>query len=121
MTAQAKYFHDRLVLLLLSINLFSALAASLFVLLKLGSNHGTSYIVQCRDCSNIADINRFTNGGVVQLLSFVGFAVLVAGLHFYLSLRCYRINRQLAIIILALGILLLLLGIIVSNALLVLR
>jgi hypothetical protein len=38
-----------------------------------------------------------------------------------LSLRAYKIHRQLAIAVLSLGILLLLLTIIISNALLVLR
>jgi hypothetical protein len=121
MTSTAKYFHDRLILLLLSTNVFLAFLASIFMLLRLSTNHGNGYIVQCRDCSNLANINRFTNGSVTQLLSFVGFALLVLAVHFTLSLRCYRINKQLAVTILALGILLLVLGIIVSNALLVLR
>lgn len=121
MTNLTQYLHDRLILLLLSINVFLAFAASIFVLLQLSSSHGNGYIVQCRDCSNVSDINRFTNGSVVSLLAFIGFALLVTVIHIFLSMRTYRIHRQVAVTILALGTLLLILTIIVSNALLVLR
>jgi hypothetical protein len=115
------YFHDHLVMLLLSVNAFLAIGGSLFILLSLGSGHSNGYIVQCRDCSNPAAVNKFTNGGVAGLLSFVAFAVLVLAVHSGLSFRAYQIHRQLAVSILALGVLLLVLMIIVSNALLVLR
>lgn len=116
-----EYLHDRLILLLLSINTFLAFAGSLFILLQLGSRAGNGYIVQCRDCSNIGDINRFTNGSVVDLLAFIGFALLILVLHTLLSMRTYHIHRQVAVTILGLGTLLLVLDIIISNALLVLR
>src|SRR5882757_5894726 len=115
MTSVTKYFHDRLVLLLLSVNVFLAFASSIFVLVQLSSNHGNGYIVQCRDCSNVANINRFTNGSVTQLLAFIGFAFLILAIHTLLSLRTYRIHRQLSVVILALGVLLLVLNIIVAN------
>jgi len=121
MASNKKYFHDHLVLLLLSVNGFLAVAASIFILVKLGSSHSSSYIVQCRDCSNLSATNRFSTGSVVDLLSFVAFAVIVMITHTMLSLRAYRVHRQLAIAILGLGTLLLVLTIIVSNALLVLR
>ena len=120
MAVPKQYFHDHLVMLLLSINAFLAVGGSLFILLSLGSSHSNGYIIQCRDCSNPAAANRFTNGGVTGLLSFVVFAALVLTAHIVLSLRAYKIHRQLAISILALGVLLLTLMIIVSNALLVL-
>lgn len=116
-----KYFHDKSVLLLLSIDVFLALTTAVFVLLRLSAGHGNGYIVQCRDCSNPAAVNKFVNGGVTQLLSFIVFAFLVLAVHTILSLRTYHIHRQLALTILGLGILLLVLGIIVSNALLVLH
>lgn len=118
MTSTAKYFHDRMIMLLFSTNVFLALAASLFVLLRLSSNHGTSYIVQYR--SNLG-IDAFKTGNVAGLLSFVAFALLVLVIHVLLSLRVYKIHRQVSVVILGLGILLLVLCIIVSNALLVLR
>ncbi|PIZ63105.1 hypothetical protein COY17_01305 [Candidatus Saccharibacteria bacterium CG_4_10_14_0_2_um_filter_52_9] len=118
MAVPKKYFHDHLVLLLLSINAFLAIAGSIFILVRLGTSHGTGYIVQYRASLGI---NAFETGSVTALLSFVAFAALVLATHTVLSMRAYRIHRQLAITILSLGILLLILTIIISNALLVLR
>lgn len=112
-----KYFHDHLVLVLLSVNVFLAVAGSIFILLRLSSSHGTGYIVEYRSLG----INNFKTGTVLDLLSFVAFAGLALSAHVMLSLRAYRIHRQLAIAILSLGILLLTLAIIISNALLTLR
>jgi hypothetical protein len=122
MTFPPKYFHDRLILLLLSTNVFLAVLSSVVVLLMLGNGkHGTgSFIVQCRNCSNQADINRFMHGGVLSLAAFIGFALIVLVVHVMLSLRVYRIHRQLAVIVLGMGVLLLVLAMIVSYALLVL-
>jgi hypothetical protein len=121
MAISKQYFHDHLVMLLLSVNAFLAVGGSIFVLLSLSTGHSNGYIIQCRDCSNPAAVNKFTNGNITGLLSFVAFAALVLAAHLILSFRAYRIHRQLAIAILALGVLLLTLTIIVSNALLVLR
>ena len=121
MTVSTKYFHDRLILLLLSTNVFLAFFASILVLLRLSSTHGSVYIVQCRDCSNPAALDKFAYGGVTQILSFIGFALLVLLVHVMLSLRAYHIHRQLSVAILSLSLILLILAIIVSNALLVLR
>jgi hypothetical protein len=118
MATPKKYFHDHFVLLLLSINAFLAIAGCIFILLRLSTSHGNSYIVQYRASLGI---NAFKTGSVTDLISFIAFAVLVLAANTSLSLRAYQIHRQLAIAILSLGILLLLLTIIVSNALLVLR
>jgi hypothetical protein len=116
-----KYFHDHLVLVLLSVMVFLAVGSSLLMLIKLSSGHSSAYIVQCRDCSNSQAIDKFTKGGVIDLISFVFFALLVLAANTMLSLGAYKIHRQLAIAILSLGILLMVLTIFVSNALLVLR
>src|SRR5476651_511921 len=118
MAISKKYFHDHLVLLLLSTNVFLAFVGSIFILVRLSSGHGTGYIVQYRSSLGI---NAFKTGSVVDLLSFIAFAAMVLAAHTVLSLRAYHIHRQLAVAILSLGILLLVLTIIVSNALLVLR
>jgi hypothetical protein len=118
MSGEKKYFHDHLVLLLLSLNAFLAVAGSIFILLRLSTSHGTSYIVQYRSSLGV---NAFQTGTVVQLIIFVAFAALALAVHTMLSLRAYKIHRQLAITILSLGILLLILGVIISNALLALR
>lgn len=118
MAATKKYFHDHFVLLLLSINAFLAVAGSIFILLRLSTTHGTSYIVQYRASLGI---DAFKTGGVTDLMAFIVFALVVLAINTALSMRAYRIHRQLAITILSLGILLLLLAIIISNALLILR
>jgi hypothetical protein len=118
MAASRKYFHDHLVLLLLSTQVFLALLSAVLVLLRLSSEHGGGYIVQYRSSLGI---DAFKTGSVTELLSFIVFAFIVLITHSLLSLRCYRINRQLAVTILSFGILLLVTALIVSNALLVLR
>lgn len=121
MATQKKYFHDHLVLLLLSITAFLTIAVTIFILVKLGTGHSNGYIVQCRDCSNPSAINRFTSGGVGSLLSFIAFGMVVLATNTILSMRAYRIHRQLALVVLALGVLLLILTVVISNALLMLR
>lgn len=118
MATPKKYFHDHFVLSLLGINIFLAFAASIYILVRLSTSHGGSYIVQYRPSIGIS---AYQPGSVLELLSFVGFALIVLIIHTGLSLRAYRIHRQLAIAILCLGVLLLLLTIIISNALLVLH
>ena len=118
MASTKKYFHDHFVLLLLSINGFLALSAILFMVLRLSSSHGSTVITQYRQSLGV---NAFKTGTVTDLLSFVAFAALVFAVHALLSIRAYEIHRQLAIAILSLGILLLSLTIIISNALLMLR
>lgn len=119
MATPKKYFHDHFVLLLLSINIFLAFAGSIYILVRLGTSHGnSSYIVQYRPSLGIG---AYQAGSVLELFSFVGFALIVLVTHTFLSLRAYKIHRQLAIAILCLGILLLLLTVIISNALLVLH
>lgn len=119
MAISKKFFHDHLVLLLLSVNVFLAVAGSLLILLRLSTSHGTGYIVQYR--SSVAGISDFKTGSVTELISFVAFAALVLVVHSIMSHSAYRIHRQLSIFVLSLGIILLILMIIVSNALLVLR
>jgi hypothetical protein len=118
MAVPRKYFHDHFVLLLLSTEVFLVLLSTILVLLRLSSEHGGGYIVQYRSSLGIDD---FKQGSVTALLGFIVFAFIVLATHLLLSLRCYRINRQLAITVLGFGLLLLVLNIIVSNALLVLR
>lgn len=116
MAKPKNYFHDHLVLALLSTNAFLTIAGSLMVLLRLLSGHRITYIVQYR--SNTGFSNLFHNGTAAALLNFVAFAVLILVVHAVLSIRTYRIHRQLAVAILGLGLLLLVLNLIASNALL---
>jgi len=118
MAAAKSYFQDRLVLLLLSVNIFLAFLATVLILFRVGSGGGSGFIIQFR--SNLG-ISAFKTGSATSLLAFIGFAILVLIAHTVLSWKAYHIRRQLSLTILALGTLLLLLCIIVSNALLALR
>lgn len=113
-----KYFHDRIVLLLLSINASFALFGSILILLRLDSGRSEGYIVQYR--ANLG-LDAFKTGGVTEILSFIAFFATVVVLHTALSIRVYHIRRHLSTAVLAMGVLLLAVGIIVSNALLELR
>lgn len=118
MPAAKNYFQDRIVLLLLSINVFLTLLATLSVLFRLQGAGTNGFIVQYR--ANVG-ISGFKTGSILSLVSFIGFAILVFGANTTLSMRTYHIRKQLAVVILGLGSLLLVLNIIVGNALLVLR
>jgi hypothetical protein len=118
MATSKKYFHDHLVLLLLSINAFLALAGSIFILLKLTSSHGSSYIVQYRPSLGV---DAYKTGSVVELMGLIVFGLLVLLIHALLSYRTYKINRQLSLAVLSFGVLLLVMTIVISNALLALR
>lgn len=118
MATPKQYFHDHLILLLLSVNAFLAIASSIFVLVRLNASHGTSYIVQYRPSLGA---DAFQTGSALDLYSFIAFAFVILGIHGVLSYRAYPIHRQLSITILSLGLLLLALVAIVGNALLTLR
>lgn len=120
MQPSQKYLHDKLVLLLVSSNVFLAFLCIVLILLSLGLGQqlGTGYIVQYR--SNLG-ISAFLRGNLVDMLSFVVAAVAIPVISIILSHRTYRVRRLLSLTILGSGILLILLTIIVSNALMVLR
>ena len=117
-SAPKQYFHDHLVMLLLSINAFLAVASSIFVLVRLNASNGTSYIVQYRPSLGA---DAFHTGSVLDLFGFIAFALVIMVIHGVLSWRVYPIHRQLSLTILSLGLLLLVLTVIVANALLNLR
>jgi len=110
-----KYLHDKLILLLLSINIFLAFLCILLIFLRLNIGQGAEgYIVEYR--SNLG-ISSLRMGGISGLLSFAGFSIILVVANTALSVRAYRIRRELSLSVLAAGILLLLLAAIVSNAL----
>jgi hypothetical protein len=117
MATSKKFFNDHLVLALVSVNVFLAIACCLFILLRLSTGHGLATI-QYRET---VGINQYKTGSIVDLVALAVFAIVTLISNIALSLGIYKINRQLAIVILTLGILLLVLTAIVSNALLVFR
>lgn len=115
MALSKKILHDKLVLTLLSANAFLAIACTLVVLLRFGADGGSDYIVQFRE--NLG-IGAFKTGSLGGILSFIVFAVFVGAINIALSLRAYKLRRQLAVTVLALGVIVLTLAFIVSNLLL---
>jgi len=113
-----RYIHDRIVLLLLTANTFFAVLTSVLILLKLDSSLAEGYTVQFRPSLGLSG---YYKGDSIGILSFAVFAVFVLVFHTILSIRVYGIRRHLAIVILGMGLLLIIMTLIVSNALLMLR
>lgn len=116
--ASRKYFQDKLVLLLVSSNIFLAFLCVALIFLRIGQGAGEGYILEYR--SNLG-ISAFARGNITGILSFIGFALVTTALTVVLSIRAYPIKRVLSMLLLGAGILLMVLTITVSNALLVLR
>ncbi len=111
------YFHDRLILLLLSCSLFVTVLNTLLTLLRLDSSRG-SYIVQYR--GNLG-LSAYKAGDSTTFIAFVIFGLMIFAFQIILGMRVYKIHRQYAVIVSALSLLLLVLTLIVSNSLLALR
>lgn len=118
MTIPKKYFQDRFILLLLSFNVFFAALTCVWVIFKLDPGRSAGYIVQYRAPLGISALKT---GGAGELAAFIGFAILVLAIHIILSLKTYPIRREVSVVILLFGVLLLAMAWIVSNALLSLR
>lgn len=117
MSNTRKFFHDRFVLFLLTLNGFLVFASVVSVLLRIGGPDDI-YTQAVRFKPGLDD---FTVGGVSEIMSFPIFAVAIFIAQIVLSLRFYEVRKQIAWVTLVLGSLLLLLCLIVSNALLELR
>lgn len=117
MATEKKYFHDKLVLLLLSTNTFLAILSAILLLLRLGNSSPNYRIIQYR--SDLG-LSAFKNGTALSLYAFIVFVWLTLIIGAILSYRTYHIKRDYSIIVLGLGLLLIVLSMIVSNALIVL-
>ncbi|HSX44367.1 MAG TPA: hypothetical protein VLE69_03695 [Candidatus Saccharimonadales bacterium] len=115
MTVPKKYIHDRVILLLLSTNIFAALLSILLILLNMGSNHSSGYIIQYR--ANLG-LSAFKTGDVTTFLSFMLFSLFIVSFNTVLSIKAFHVRRGFAVAILGMTLLLLVLVIVVSNALL---
>ncbi len=114
-----KYLHDKLVLLLVSANIFLGFLCAILIFLRLNIGQGgEDYIVQYR--SNLG-ISAFEHGGLGGILGFVAFVILVVVANTTLSIKTYHIRRELSLAILGSGVILLILAIIVSNSLMALH
>ncbi len=113
-----RYIHDRIVLLLLTANTFFAVLTSVLIVLKLDSSRAEGYIVQFRPSLGLS---AYYKGDSTGILSFAVFSVVILVFHTYISVRVYDLRRHFAIVILAMGTILILLALVISNALLLLR
>jgi hypothetical protein len=114
-----KYLHDKLILLLVSANIFLAFLCAALIFLRLNIGQGSEgYIIQYR--SNLG-ISAFKTGSITAILGFVVFALMTVVAGVILSIRTYRVRRELSLAVLVSGIILLLLAVIVSNALMALH
>jgi hypothetical protein len=118
MNIPKKYMHDRLILLLLSALTFLTIFTSIWVLFNLDASRSSGYIVQYRASLGISAQKI---GDASDIVAFIGFAIMVLVLHVVLSIKAYLIRREVSVVILVFGILLLILALVVSNALLGLR
>lgn len=101
-----KYFQDRVVLLLLSMNTFLTLFNSVLVLLWLDSRSGDGYIVRYWSNRRLDDSSY---GNTFEVLSFVALAAFILFFHAVLSMKIYDARRHFAVAILGFGLLLLVL------------
>ena len=113
-----KYFQDRFVLFLLSVNVFLTLFGALLILIRFNGGRSGGYFVRYLPSLGL---DAYKPGSSLQILSFILFSGLVLVFHTLLSIKIYPVRRHLATTVLGLGLLLLVVAIIVSNALLELR
>ncbi|RTK94252.1 hypothetical protein EKI60_04415 [Candidatus Saccharibacteria bacterium] len=115
MSIPKNYFHDRVVLLLLSINTFLTVMGSVLIFWQMSGGRGNTYLVTFRDLGGIP-IYRY--GQASEFLGFVLFLFFVLGMHTALSMKIFSHHRSYALTILGLGTLLSVLTTIVGTSLL---
>lgn len=118
MATLKEYLQDKSVLLMLSFNFFLFFLTTVTIALRLVNNTAATYISQYR--SDIG-IGAFKTGGIIDILSFIVFALLVSVISITLSIKAYSLRRQLSVVILVMCGFLLITTIVVSNGLLALR
>jgi hypothetical protein len=119
MTSPTKYFHDRSVLLLLTLNSLLVVTGILFVLLHLDSSKGAAYIVQCRLCDTAA--HEFKSGSAFDMTGFMLYLVITFGLSIFISRRVYNERRHVALVVMAMASILAIFSLLVSYSLFTLR
>ena len=112
------YFHDRLILLILSINTFLAIALILSALFALSSDNSAVFIREYR--SNLG-LDGYEAGGIKDILAFAFFSVIVYVFQIYSSTRIYHIRKHISLMILLITMVIYIFALLVINALLGLR
>jgi hypothetical protein len=111
------YFHDRLILLILSINTFLAVALVLSALFALNDSSPV-YIREYR--SNLG-LDGYEAGGIKDVLAFAIFAIIVYIFQIYASIKIFHIRKHISLMILLLTMVIYIFTLLVINALLGLR
>ena len=111
------YFHDRFILLVLSINTFLAGALILTALLALNDS-AAGYIREYR--SNLG-LDGYEAGGIKDVLAFAVFAVILYIFQIYSSTKIYHIRKHISLMILLLTMVIYIFALLTINALLGLR
>ncbi|MCA9332336.1 hypothetical protein KDA00_00500 [Candidatus Saccharibacteria bacterium] len=111
-----KYFHDRIVLLLISVTVFLAFLQLVLVLLGITSG-GKLNLVQYRPNLGLSGYTYDTSP--IPYINFILFGFIVTVLNIIISIKIYSTKRYYAITVLCMGLLLVILSLIVSNALLI--
>lgn len=115
-----KYVYDKLVLFLLSVLVFLMLSVIISILLRVGSGQGISdYYIEYRQGPHHSPGGDFSpTGNVWAMLNFIWFALVATITAAVLSIKAYKIKREISVIVLVFGVLLVFLALIVSNVLL---
>jgi magnesium-transporting ATPase (P-type) len=117
MATEKKYFHDKLVLLILSANVFLSIISTIILLLRLGNSSPNYHIIQYR--SDLG-LSAYKNGTALSLYAFIVFVLISLVIGAVLSYKTYNVRRDYSIFVLGMVLLLIVLSMIVSNALIVL-
>ncbi len=111
-----KYFHDRVILLFISSIVFLAVLNMVLILLGITSGNNLN-LVQYRP-NLVLDAYTYDTSTLTYVY-FIIFGYLVMLVHIYMSMKVYVVRRYYSVTVLAMGLILIVLSIIVSNALLI--
>jgi hypothetical protein len=114
MSSLKSFFQDRLILLILSINTFLAMALIITSLLSI-NNSDAGYIKEFR--SDLG-LDGYKAGGVVDIVAFALFSTVLYVFQLLSSTKIYHIRRHLSLIILLLTMIIYIFALMVINALL---
>lgn len=115
-----KYLYDKLLLVLVSVVVFLTAAITVVTLLRVGGGQGISeYYIEYRQGPHHSPSGDFSpTGSIWSMLQFVWFSIIVAVASIILSVKTFKLKREVSIVVLAFAILLITLALIVSNVLL---
>ncbi|MES2971198.1 MAG: hypothetical protein V4702_02670 [Patescibacteria group bacterium] len=115
MATPQRFIHDRVVLLLLSVNIFFTVLISVLIAFALTGGTDRLYVIEHRPSLGLS-ANRI--GDSTQMTSLIVFVIFVLVFNTMLSVRSYPLRRNFAVVVLGMGTLLILLAGVISSFLL---